>query len=206
MDVDTFFRYIREKLIELIKQELTDLNSVRVQTTTWIRFIIDDDRVELAFNSRMTDVHRGSDLDQIVDGMIAHMKMQIENPVLLNSRFRFDEVLFLDANFHYLNLTRDSSYLPLPDWIARKKAIINPQNNYEECFKWSVITALKWADIESHPERVPNLRKFDDNCNWSGLKFPVSTKDIEKFENKNNVSVNMLTVEDRENYTQIIAV
>ena len=86
----------------------------------WIRFAKDDDRVELAFNSRMTDVHQGNDLDQTVDGIIVHMKTQIENPALLNSRFRFrfDEVLFLGVNFHQLNLTRGSSYLPLPDWIA----------------------------------------------------------------------------------------
>ena len=103
--------------------------------TTWIRFTRDDDRVELAFNSRITDVHQESDLDQIVDGMIAHMKTQIENPVLLNSRFRFDGVLFLDISFHQLNLPRGNSYLPLPDWLAGKKAIVNPQNNDEECFK-----------------------------------------------------------------------
>ena len=86
----------------------------------------------------MTSVYRGSDLDQIVDEMIAHMKTQIKNPALLNSRFRFDEVLFLDISFHRLNLTRGSSYLPLPDWLARKKEIINPQNDDEECFKWAV--------------------------------------------------------------------
>ena len=45
-------------------------------------------------------MHQGSDLEQIVDEMIAHMKTQIENPVLLNSRFKFDEVLFLNTNFH----------------------------------------------------------------------------------------------------------
>ena len=55
--------------------------------TTWIRFIKDDDRVDLAFNSRMTDVHPGSDLDQIVNGMITHMQTQIEDPALLNGRF-----------------------------------------------------------------------------------------------------------------------
>ena len=103
--------------------------------TTWIRFVKGDDQVELAFNSRMMSVHQGSNLEQIVDGMIAHMKTQIENPVLLNSRFRFDEVLYLDVNFHQLNLTRGSSYLPLSDWLAQKKAIINPQNDDEECFK-----------------------------------------------------------------------
>ena len=63
MDVDTFFSRIRGELIDLINRELTDLNSVRVQTTTWIRFIqefanvVEIDRVELAFNSRMTGVY-----------------------------------------------------------------------------------------------------------------------------------------------------
>ena len=60
--------------------------------------------------------------------MITHMMTQIENPMLLDSRFRFDEVLFLDISFHQLSLTRGSSYLPLPDWIAQKKVIINPHN------------------------------------------------------------------------------
>ena len=77
----------------------------------------------------MTDAHQGSDLDATVDGMIAHLNTQVENAVPLNNRFRFNEVLFLDINYHRLNLTRDSSYLPLPDWIAKKKAIINPQND-----------------------------------------------------------------------------
>ena len=126
-----------------------------MQTTTWIRFIKDDDRVELAFNSRMTNVHQGSDLDQI--GMIAHMMTQIENPVLLNSRFRLDEVLFLDISFHCLNLTRGSSYLLLPDLLARKKAIINPQNDDEECFKWAVIAAENFNEISKSPNAYQTL-------------------------------------------------
>ena len=88
----------------------------------------------------MTSVYRGSETDQIVDGMIANMKFQIKNPVLLNTRFVFNEFLYLDVNFHQLNLARGSSYLPLPDWLVRKKAIVNPHNDDEECFKWSVIT------------------------------------------------------------------
>ena len=106
MDVDTFFSHIRGELISLINRELTELNSARVQMTTWIRFIqefndiVEVDRVELAFNSRMTEMHRGSDLDGMVDRMITHMKTQIENPALANSKFRFNAVLFLDVNFH----------------------------------------------------------------------------------------------------------
>ena len=137
-------------------------------------------------------------MGQIVDEMIANMKFQIENPVLLNSRFVFDEFLYLDVNFHQLNLTRGSSYLPLPDWLARKKAIVNPHNDDEECFGWSVIAAENVGMKD--PQRVSNLRKFTDNYDWSGLEIPVSIKDIGKIETRNNVSVNALAVEGRDIY------
>ena len=134
--VDTFFNRIRKGLIVLIKRELKTRASARIQMTAWIRFIRDDEegqeRVELAFNSLMTSVYRGSEPDQIVDGMIANMKFQIENPALLNSRFVFDEFLYLNVNFHQLILMRGSSYLLLQDFIAKWKAMINPQNRDEE--------------------------------------------------------------------------
>ena len=177
IDVDTFFSRIRKGLIELIKRELKTRTSARIQTTAWIRFVRDDEedqeRVELAFNSLMTSVYRGSEPDQIVDRMIANMKFQIENPALLNSRFFFNEVLYLDVNFHHLNLTRGSSYLPLPDFIAKKKAVINSQNGDEECFKWAIITGDRWMGMDSHPERVSNHREFADNYDWSGLSFQL---------------------------------
>ena len=128
--------------------------------------------------------------------MTANMKFQIENPALLNSRFVFDE--YLDINFHQLNLMRGSSYLPLPDWLARKKAIVNPYNDEEECFKWSVMAAEN-AGMKD-PQCVSNLRKFKDNYDWSGSEFPVSVKDIGKFETRNNISVNVLAVEGRDIY------
>ena len=165
IDVDTFFSRIRKELIELIKRELKTRTSARIQTTAWIRCVRDDEegqeRVELAFNSLMMSVYRGSKTDQIVDRMIANIKFQIENPALLSSRFVFDEFLCLDVNFHQLNLMRGSSYLSLPDWLARKKAIVNPHNDDEEFFKWSVITAEKVGMKD--PQRVSNHRKFTDN-------------------------------------------
>ena len=143
-------------------------------------------------------MYRGSEPDQIVSRMADNMKFQIENPALLNSRFVFDEVLYLDVNFHQLNLTRGSSYLPLPDWLARKGAIVKTYNDDEECFNWSVITAENVG--MKNPRRVSNLRNFTDNYDWSGLELPVSTKDIRKFETRNNVLVNVLAVEGRDSY------
>ena len=90
MDVDTFLDRIRQNLIDLINKELAQLGSARVQMTRWIRYVqehmnVEIDLVDRTCNSRMTEVHRGDDLDEIVNGMIAQMKTQIKNPALLRS-------------------------------------------------------------------------------------------------------------------------
>ena len=121
MDLDTSGYRIKRFLIDLLKRE-SRTGAVRAQTTTWIRFKKDDELVELALNSRMTNIYNISDLDKIVGEMIKHMKEQIENPALLNSRFVFNEVLFMNVDFHQLNLMRGSSYLPLPNWLALKES------------------------------------------------------------------------------------
>ena len=90
-------------------------------------------------------------------------------------------------------LTRGSSYIDLPEWIQNKKAVINPQNKDEECFKWTVTAALNHEDIKDHPERISLLRPYEKQYNWKGLEFPVSIKKIDKFEKNNpGIAVNVL--------------
>ena len=105
MDPDTFFNKIRRFLIGLIRKE-TRGRSVRAKTSMWIRFRKDKDLVELVFNSFMTNIYNLNNLDEIVLEMMNNMKYQIENPTLLNSRFIFEEVLYMDINVHQLNLMR----------------------------------------------------------------------------------------------------
>ena len=72
--------------------------------------------------------------------------------------------------------------------------------NDEECFSWAVIAADKWMNIDSHPERISNLTKFENDYDWSGMEFPVSMEDISTFESNNNFSVNVLAVEGKDIY------
>ena len=148
----------------------------------------------------MTNVYNLSDLDEIVNEMIAHRKEQIENPALLNSRFVFDKVLFTNVDFHQLNLMKGSSYLPLPNWLACKKAIINPKTEDQECFKWALIVASRWEEINNFPERISKLKRYEKDFDWSGIGFPVSVKDIKKFEFRNQISINLLAIEGKQIY------
>ena len=177
LDVDTYFAGTRKFLIDLLNKETTN-RAVRSQATIWIRFVRDEvEQVSLAFNSRMMTVYSLNDKNEIVTAMIEHMAQQIENPALRNSKFVFDRVLHMDVDFHRLNLMRGSSYVPLPDWLMKKKAIINPKNSDMECFKWAVIAAMKWEEIGNNPGRV-----------------------INKFERNNEIGVNILAVENNKIY------
>ena len=147
----------------------------------------------------MAEINQGSDLNERVNEMLAHMKTQIENPALANSRLVFNEVLFLDVDFHQLNLTRGSSYIPLPSWIASKKAVISSKDeNDKECFKWAVTAALHHKEVGK--ECISNIMRYTNNYNWSGLEFPVAINKINKFEKNNNISVNVLGVKGQMPY------
>ena len=126
----------------------------------------------------MLVVYNLSDMDEIVSVMTEHMKQQIENPALRDSKFVFDRIIHMDINVHRLNLARGSSYIPLPDWLAKKKAIINPKNSDLECFKWAVIAAMRWEEIDRDHQRISKLRRYEDDVDWDGIKFPASIRDI----------------------------
>ena len=200
MGVNTYFARTRKFLIDLLNKETTN-RAVRSQATIWIRFTRDGvEMVNLAFNSRMMTVYNLNDKNEIVTAMIEHMAQQTENPALRNSKFVFDRILHTDIDFHRLNLTRSSSYIPLPDWLMKKKAIINPRNSDMECFKWAIIPAMKWESIDRDHQRVSKLKRYEEEFDWSGLEFPVCIRDINKFEIRNEIGVNILAVEDRKIY------
>ena len=201
MDVDTYFARTRKFLIDLLNKETTN-RAVRSQATIWIRFTRDDgvEMINLAFNSRMMTVYNLNDKNEIVTAMIEHMAQQVENPALRDSTFVYDRVLDIDMDFHRLNLTRGSSYIPLPDWLTKKKAIINPRNSDMECFKWAVIAATKWEEIDRDHQRVSKLRRYENAFDWDEIEFPVSFRDIKRFESRNEITINILAVEDKKVY------
>ena len=100
MDVETFLKVTRGSVANLMTKELQDLDSAKVQITPWIQFkvevddgdgdIVRVDMVKKVFNSQMTEVLQESDLGEIIEEMFTHMKTQVKNPALANSRFVFD--------------------------------------------------------------------------------------------------------------------
>ncbi len=53
-----------------------------------------------------------------------------------------------------------SSYIPLPEWVANKKAVINIKNDDNNCFIYSVLCGYLDICDKPHPERVNHYTNY----------------------------------------------
>ena len=60
---------------------------------------------------------------------------------------------------------RGGSYIDSPKWLKNKKATINPKNNGNKCFQYSLTVALNHEQIKNNPERISKLMPVNDQCN-----------------------------------------
>ncbi|XP_043463981.1 uncharacterized protein LOC122499598 [Leptopilina heterotoma] len=84
---------------------------------------------------------------------------------------------------------RAGSYIDLPLAIKKKHACVNIQNTDNKCFKWAILSALYEPIRDSN--RVSKYIQYENELNFTGIEFPVSLKDISKFEALNNISINV---------------
>ena len=81
----------------------------------------------------------------------------------------------------------------MPEWIAKKKAVINPKIKYEQCFKWAVIAALRHEEIAKDPQRISKLQRYELQYRWNGLDVSLVIQKIGKFEKNNpGTTINVL--------------
>ena len=85
------------------------------------------------------------------------------------SEFVFDSVDLLYYKLHKVSLNRGGSYIDSPKLLKNKKATINPKNNDDRCFQYSIAVVLNHKNIRSHPERTSNIKPFIGKYDWKEI-------------------------------------
>ena len=197
MDEKTFMNNVKPRVIDLIKSK----GSIKVKLILTVMFTKENPatgKIDInvySFASKMEIVTEATDLTELFDHMSDKIFELIQNFNNRGSGWQFDRVEHLDININPYNPLSASSYIELPGNLADKKAIINVKNeNDNECFKWAVTSAVFPA--KEHGERLSKqMRKDSEKFDWSGIEFPVSLKQIDKFEKQNNYAINVFGYE-----------
>ena len=106
---------------------------------------------------------------------------------------------------HYLNTVqyqpmKGSSYIQLPQELRNSaKGLINMKNEDNECFRWCHIRHLNKQD--KYPQRIKKSDKeYISKLNYTGIQFPVTTKQYNKIEKQNKININVFGYEDKQPY------
>ena len=127
---------------------------------------------------------------QITFGTQHNTLMQkLDDEQLEGSGFVLNGIVNVIMEVYKVNDIQASSWVELPEKYKNNKSIINIKNDDQYCFLWCILAHL--FPVEDHKNRTSsysmNLNKLISN----GLEFPMKIKDIPKFENLNNLNVNI---------------
>ena len=148
---------------------------------------------EIPFHSAKKLILEKTDVKEVYDEMVDEIKERIQKALIApGSGWRFLKIINLTLHTAKWDPLNAGSYIDLPPFLKNKKAIINMQNQDDKCFMWCILRALNPKD--KNAERIDNdLKSKQDTLNMQGIHYPVSFRDIDRFESQNpNISISVM--------------
>ena len=153
-DPKSFFNAIKQSLLKILRENrgvkakiILNCLMKRIDLKTG-----EETKVEAAFHSGVKTNLLGTNEKKLLNVMFEEVLENMAQFQRRGSNWRFVEVLKLEIHLVSFVPLKGNSWIPLPETISKKKAVINMKNEDNECFKWCVTRALN--PVEHHPERI----------------------------------------------------
>ena len=117
------------------------------------------------------------------------LMQKLDDEQLEGSGFVLNGIINVILEVYKVNDIQASSWVELPEKYRNNKSIINIKNDDQFCFLWCILAHL--FPVEDHKNRTSNYSIHTNKLILNGLEFPIKIKDIPKFENLNNLNVNV---------------
>ena len=98
----------------------------------------------------------------------------------------FSSFVSLQLSLWHLDPLRASAFVPLPNWIQMRRAVVNIRGTGNDCFQWVVLAGMHPVDANAHrmSQHTEHVAKYD----FSSLHFPVPLSSVGSFVTANNMS------------------
>lgn len=206
-DIQTFLKRTiprRKDIFEEVRKK-----GIKVEVVLKILFVKmnptdtreDDEKVGY-FNSGYKVMNQGTDIVEELKAIDEKIGEKIAQETSEKSGWTLKRLICLYFNTDKYSPLKGSQYIALPKWIKDKKAVVNVGNNDAECFKWAVLSAEYYGEVDpKHVDRVKQYQRWGDELDFEGLEFPMEVDKIRKFERMNpQFAINVFAWEKEEIY------
>ena len=196
------------KIVSQLKEFLRNHRNIKVRTILICemeRQIIEKTKGESKISFEQdnayfqTETHinlEKTDVKVILSQMLREILIKLADYQKKGSAWYFKEVISFEIQTVDYKPIKGSSYIPLPNFLMRKKAIINMENKDYKCFLWCLLRDLH--PVQKNASRINDWREYENDLNFKGIDFPVKVKDIQKFEHQNPYlpGINVFSIND----------
>ena len=195
-DILKFFQKKKNNFIGVTREEVQSLKSVKVQYGLLVRFSVnrngEEEYMQHYFNRMKPIVFNEHNIDttnHIFDQFVDEVRGEIEAWSERGSGWVVDEILEAFINVARYQPLRGGTYMPLPEKLKSKKAIINVKNRDNMCLRWALRAHLFPA--RTHVDRISSY-PTNDGLNFEGIDFPTPVSQIDRLERQNpNLAMNV---------------
>jgi hypothetical protein len=179
-----------EELPDLMFERMKQFLNIKLQIVIKGKFrkfipaLVKEEFEELTITSKNRIILREDEIDETITALLTEVKGKIESWDNNEGYWQLDKIINIDFKLREYKPLSGSSYINLPDWIKNKKATINIKNDDQKCFKYCMLYHRHKNEIKYSPERIYHYKNWDNDYDFSNIKFPVEIDDIKIFCNQ----------------------
>ena len=186
----------RDIVLDRIRDNLQRHICLKVNTIFNGEFVADAKRSAKSITTKNHELFDTSDLREWYDKHVTDDTLAaLEEFQERDSGWALSRILNLIVNVNKYNPMHAGCWVELPREIMLRKAVINVRSIDNAYFAWSVVAAL--YPVQSHVNRKSSYPDYTTVLNLEGIEFPVTLKQITKFELLNDISINVFTERKR---------
>jgi len=193
-----FLNSLKTKLVDLLKSSVSK-HPIKFNLkleATYCRSGVENSSENRAFKTSAREIFIESDISEKVETAYIKLLGEEDTYTSKGSGFTLEAIDGLLLGIYKYSPMSASSYIGLPKFFENKRAIINPQNSDQQCFKWSILA--KHVDTQKKNRVGQNYFIHEAKYNFDGMSFPTPLSDIPKFEkNNSSVSINIYGFEKK---------
>ena len=133
----TYLLWQEQKLTEFLQQAKS--TKLLIDVDIAFEHAEEEEDVIHKIRSRRYNILNVGDLKKALENMPKDIELQVENSQLKRSGLKIKKIVKITIHYDKYNPNRAGKYMELPEWISKKKACINIQNEDELCFKYCVL-------------------------------------------------------------------
>ena len=200
-NIDQFMKNSKSEITGILEDALQRLNAIKVNFFLEAIYTnVDGEIAKRAFKTSIKSVLMDTDIPAFIQAEGNKIIHEADENESKKSGWTLERITRINIRINKYSPMRGSSYIPLPEWVELTKSCVNVKNfNDDLCFKYSILSKILIDEYnDANPYRANKYNNIQHLFDFSTIiKFPPSMHEIKKFENANNLSINIFGIEHR---------